>query len=317
MSVIQELATNALPEGQTSKRGRTRSSKEKRDNCAAAIFLSPWILGLFGITLGPMAMSLYLAFTDYNLMKAPQWIGFENFTRMMSDDRLHNSLVVTFTYVFVGVPLQLALALAIAMVLDRGMRGLAFYRSIFYLPSLLGSSVAIAILWKQIFGSTGLVNQLLELIGIQGIGWISDPNTALGSIILLHVWTFGAPMIIFLAGLRQIPAMYYEAASIDGAGKVSQFFRITLPLLSPIIFFNLVLQIIQAFQSFTQAFIVSGGRGGPSDSTMFFTLYLYQTGFGRFDMGYASAMAWLLLVIIGAFTAINFLASKYWVFYDE
>jgi multiple sugar transport system permease protein len=317
MSVIQELATNALPEGQTSKRGRTRSSKEKRDNRAAAIFLSPWILGLFGITLGPMAMSLYLAFTDYNLMKAPQWIGFENFTRMMSDDRLHNSLVVTFTYVFVGVPLQLALALAIAMVLDRGMRGLAFYRSIFYLPSLLGSSVAIAILWKQIFGSTGLVNQLLELIGIQGIGWISDPNTALGSIILLHVWTFGAPMIIFLAGLRQIPAMYYEAASIDGAGKVSQFFRITLPLLSPIIFFNLVLQIIQAFQSFTQAFIVSGGRGGPSDSTMFFTLYLYQTGFGRFDMGYASAMAWLLLVIIGAFTAINFLASKYWVFYDD
>lgn len=317
MSVIQELATNALPEGQTSKRGRTRSSKEKRDNRAAAIFLSPWILGLFGITLGPMAMSLCLAFTDYNLMKAPQWIGFENFTRMMSDDRLHNSLVVTFTYVFVGVPLQLALALAIAMVLDRGMRGLAFYRSIFYLPSLLGSSVAIAILWKQIFGSTGLVNQLLELIGIQGIGWISDPNTALGSIILLHVWTFGAPMIIFLAGLRQIPAMYYEAASIDGAGKVSQFFRITLPLLSPIIFFNLVLQIIQAFQSFTQAFIVSGGRGGPSDSTMFFTLYLYQTGFGRFDMGYASAMAWLLLVIIGAFTAINFLASKYWVFYDD
>jgi multiple sugar transport system permease protein len=317
MSVIQELATNALPEGQTSKRGRTRSSKEKRDNRAAAIFLSPWILGLFGITLGPMAMSLYLAFTDYNLMKAPQWIGFDNFARMMSDDRLHNSLVVTFTYVFVGVPLQLALALAIAMVLDRGMRGLAFYRSIFYLPSLLGSSVAIAILWKQIFGSTGLVNQLLELVGIQGIGWISDPNTALGSIILLHVWTFGAPMIIFLAGLRQIPAMYYEAASIDGAGKVSQFFRITLPLLSPIIFFNLVLQIIQAFQSFTQAFIVSGGRGGPSDSTMFFTLYLYQTGFGRFDMGYASAMAWLLLVIIGAFTAINFLASKYWVFYDD
>lgn len=317
MSVIRELATNKLPEGQPSKRGRGRTAARSRDNRAAAIFLSPWILGLFGITLGPMAMSLYLAFTDYNLMRAPEWIGLENFARMMSDDRLHNSLVVTFTYVFVGVPLQLALALAIAMVLDRGMRGLAFYRSVFYLPSLLGSSVAIAILWKQIFGSTGLVNQLLEMIGIQGIGWISDPRTALGSIILLHVWTFGAPMIIFLAGLRQIPAMYYEAASIDGAGKISQFLRITLPLLSPIIFFNLVLQIIQAFQSFTQAFIVSGGRGGPSDSTMFFTLYLYQTGFGRFDMGYASAMAWLLLVIIAAFTAINFLASKYWVFYDD
>jgi multiple sugar transport system permease protein len=207
--------------------------------------------------------------------------------------------------------------LAIAMLLDRGMRGLALYRSIFYLPSLLGSSVAIAVLWKQLFGTSGLVNQLLATVGIEGPGWISNPDTALSTLILLHVWTFGSPMIIFLAGLRQIPAMYYEAASIDGAGKFRQFMKITLPLLSPIIFFNLVLQIIGAFQSFTQAFIVSGGKGGPSDSTMFFTLYLYQEGFGRFDMGYASAMAWLLVLIVGAFTAINFLASKYWVFYDD
>jgi multiple sugar transport system permease protein len=158
---------------------------------------------------------------------------------------------------------------------------------------------------------------VLALAGIEGPGWISDPGTALGSIILLHVWTFGAPMIIFLAGLRQIPNMYYEAAEVDGATKFQQFWRITLPLLSPIIFFNLVLQIIGSFQSFTQAFIVSGGNGGPSDSTMFFTLYLYQKGFGQFDMGYASAMAWFLLVIIGAFTAINFIAAKYWVFYDD
>jgi len=155
------------------------------------------------------------------------------------------------------------------------------------------------------------------MFGIQGPGWISDPSTALGSIILLHVWTFGAPMIIFLAGLRQIPVMYYEAAKVDGATTLQQFWRITMPMLSPIIFFNLVLQIIGSFQSFTQAFIVSGGNGGPSDSTMFFTLYLYQKGFGQFDMGYASAMAWLLLVIIGIFTAINFIASKYWVFYDD
>lgn len=155
------------------------------------------------------------------------------------------------------------------------------------------------------------------MFGIQGPGWISDPSTALSSIILLHVWTFGAPMIIFLAGLRQIPVMYYEAARVDGAGTLQQFWRITLPMLSPIIFFNLVLQIIGSFQSFTQAFIVSGGNGGPSDSTMFFTLYLYQKGFGQFDMGYASAMAWFLLVIIGVFTAINFIAAKYWVFYDD
>lgn len=289
----------------------------KRDNKAAFVFLLPWLIGLVAITIGPMLISLYLSFTDYNLIQDPSWIGLDNFLRMFRDARLMNSLRVTFTYVLVGVPLQLALALLIAMVLDRGLRGLAFYRSVFYLPSLLGSSVAVAILWKQMFGTTGLVNQLLAMIGIQGPGWISDPSTALSSIILLHVWTFGSPMIIFLAGLRQIPSMYYEAASVDGASKAKQFWKITLPLLSPIIFFNLVLQIIGAFQSFTQAFIVSGGNGGPSDSTMFFTLYLYQKGFGQFDMGYASAMAWFLLVIIGAFTAINFYASKFWVFYDD
>lgn len=290
---------------------------DRRDNKAAYIFLLPWLIGLLFITVGPMMASLYLSFTDYNLLQAPNWTGLDNFARMLRDTRLHNSLGVTFTYVLVGVPIQLAMALLIALVLDKGIRGLPFYRSVFYLPSLLGGSVAIAILWKQIFGTTGLVNQLLAMIGIQGPGWISDPSTALGSIILLHVWTFGAPMIIFLAGLRQIPAMYYEAADVDGASWWQQFIKITIPLLSPIIFFNLVLQIIGAFQSFTQAFIVSGGSGGPSDSTMFFTLYLYQKGFGQFDMGYASAMAWVLLIIIGAFTAINFVASKYWVFYDD
>ena len=289
----------------------------RRDNKAAYIFLLPWLIGLLFITVGPMMASLYLSFTDYNLLQSPNWIGLENFTRMLGDTRLHNSLGVTFTYVLVGVPIQLAVALLIALVLDKGIRGLPFYRSVFYLPSLLGGSVAIAILWKQIFGTTGLVNQVLAMVGIQGPGWISDPSTALGSIILLHVWTFGAPMIIFLAGLRQIPVMYYEAANVDGASTWQKFIKITIPLLSPIIFFNLVLQIIGAFQSFTQAFIVSGGSGGPSDSTMFFTLYLYQKGFGQFDMGYASAMAWVLLIIIGAFTAINFVASKYWVFYDD
>nr|WP_277605890.1 sugar ABC transporter permease [Glycomyces sp. L485] len=236
---------------------------------------------------------------------------------MFTDDRLHQSLVVTFTYVFVSVPLQLALALGLALLLDRGARGLPFYRSAFYLPSLIGSSVAIAVLWRTVFGSAGLLNQGLALIGIQGPGWISEPSTALGTLITLNVWTFGSPMVIFLAGLRQIPTMYYEAASIDGATKWRQFLNVTLPLLTPIIFFNLVLQIINAFQSFTQAFIVSGGTGGPADSTLFYSLYLYQRGFGSFDMGYASAMAWLLLLVIGGFTAINFWASKYWVFYND
>ncbi|PRB70078.1 sugar ABC transporter permease [Arthrobacter sp. MYb213] len=308
MSAIAELSRLSKTKGQKSP---------TRDNKAGHIFLLPWTIGLFLITLGPMAMSLYLSFTDYNLLQAPEFTGMENIERMLSDDRLHNSLRVTFTYVLVGVPLQLGVALGVAMLLDRGMRGLSFYRSIFYLPSMLGSSVAIAVLWKQIFGTTGLVNQLLGLVGIEGMGWISDPDTSLGSLILLNVWTFGSPMVIFLAGLRQIPAMYYEAASIDGANKWRQFLSITIPMLSPIIFFNLVLQVIGAFQNFTQAFIVSNGSGGPADSTMFFTLYLYQQGFKQFDMGYASAMAWLLVIIVGGFTALNFFVSKYWVFYDD
>jgi multiple sugar transport system permease protein len=236
---------------------------------------------------------------------------------MLTDERLHHALRVTFTYVLVSVPLQLAAALALAMLLDRGLRGLAFYRSAFYLPSLLGSSVAIAVLWRQIFGAEGLLNQVIEMVGGSGRGWISDPDTALSTLVVLNVWTFGAPMVIFLAGLRQIPAMYYEAAAVDGASRWTQFRRITVPLLSPIIFFNLVLQIIHAFQSFTQAFVVSGGTGGPSDSTLFYTLYLYQRGFNNFDMGYASALAWLLLLIIAAFTALNFWAAKRWVFYDD
>ena len=292
--------------------------QETTDNKSAFLFLLPWLVGLVAITVGPMIASLYLSFTDYSLLAPPEWIGLKNYQRMMSDPRLLNSLRVTFTYVFVSTPLQLALALAIAVVLNRGMRGLAFYRSVFYLPSLMGSSVAIALLWRQIFGTDGLVNQVLRSLGwANPPGWIADPSTALYTIILLHVWTFGSPMIIFLAGLRQIPTMYYEAASVDGATKWTQFWHITMPLLSPIIFFNLVLQVIGAFQSFTQAFIVSGGQGGPADSTLFYSLYLYQKGFADLDMGYASAMAWLLVVIVGILTAVNFLLSKYWVFYDD
>jgi multiple sugar transport system permease protein len=300
-------------------RGKKRklTDAEKKEERVGYLFLAPWLLGLAVITIGPMAASLYLSFTDYNLLQPPEWTGLDNYLRMFEDTRLQNSLGVTFLYVFVSVPLQLIAALALALILDRGMRGLSFYRSIYYLPSLLGGSVAIAVLWRQIFGTSGLINQLLALVGIEGMGWIADPSTALGTLMVLNVWTFGAPMVIFLAGLRQIPSMYYEAAAMDGASKVRQFTTITVPLLTPIIFFNLVLQIIGAFQSFTQAFVVSGGTGGPADSTMFFTLYLYQQGFGNFNMGYASAMAWLLLLIIAAFTFINFIASKWWVFYDD
>ena len=318
MSAISELSQLKVDKAKSPEERAAQKREAGRDNKAGYLFLLPWLVGLVVIVAGPMVASLYLSFTDYSLIQAPEWVGLENYLRMLEDDRLHNSLRVTFTYVFVSVPLQLALALSIAVLLNEGMRGLPFYRSVFYLPSMLGGSVAIAVLWRQMFGTEGLVNQVLRLFGMDATtGWISDPSTALGTIILLEVWTFGSPMVIFLAGLRQIPGSYYEAASMDGAGRVTRFTKITLPLLSPIIFFNLVLQVIGTFQSFTNAFVVSNGTGGPSDSTMFYTLYLYQRGFGEFQMGYAAAMAWLLVVIIGAFTAINFFASKYWVFYDD
>jgi multiple sugar transport system permease protein len=262
-------------------------------------------------------VSLYLAFSDYNLIEPPKWSGLKNFREMLHDPLLHQSLKVTFTYVVISVPLSLAAALGVAMVLHKGIRGLAIYRSVYYLPSLLGSSVAIVMLWKYIFGTEGIVNKGLALIGIAGPAWTSDPNYALSTLIMLHIWTFGSPMIIFLAGLKQIPTMYYEAASMDGASAGRQFRSVTLPLLSPIIFFNLVQSLIASFQTFTQGFVMSGGSGGPAGSTLFYNLYLYQKGFAQFDMGYASSMAWLLLIIIAVFTAVNFLGARFWVFYDN
>lgn len=296
-----------------------RVRRSLRRNAAGYLFLTPWLIGFLGLTLGPTIASFYLSFTDYDLLTAPRWSGLKNFEyAAFQDARLHNALSVTFTYVLWSVPLRLAVALSLAMVLDRAVRGVAVYRAIFYLPSLLGASVAIAVLWRQIFGADGLVNQLLFLTtGFVGPSWVSHPGYALWTLIILAIWQFGSPMIIFLAGLRQIPTDLYEAASMDGARPFRQFYKITLPLLAPVIFFNLVLQTIESFKAFTQAYIVSGGTGGPVDSTMFYTLYLYLEAFANFRMGYASALAWILLVIIGAFTALAFLSSRYWVYYED
>lgn len=272
---------------------------------------------MFLITLAPLLASLYLSFTDYNLMSDPRWIGLDNFVRMGADPRFWNAVSVTFRYVLISVPIQLAFALLLALVLDKGVRGLALYRSAYYLPSLLGSSVAVAILWRTVFGDRGIVNAALGFFGIEATSWLQNPATALSTLIILNVWTFGSPMIIFLAGLRQIPQAYYEAAQVDGAGTWRRFRHITVPLLTPIVFFNLVLQIIGSFQAFSQAHIISGGRGGPVDSTLFYTLYLYQQGFRSFNMGYASALAWVLLLAIAVITAINFLVAKYWVYYGD
>ncbi|GGT09367.1 ABC transporter permease [Planobispora rosea] len=322
LSLKPEAAAPAHAPAVKRGRGRPRpprgSLRSRREAWAAHLFLVPWFLGLFLITIGPIVASLYLSFTDYSLLDEAKWVGLDNYITLFTEDpRFWTSLKVTTIYVVVSVPLQLGFALGLALLLDRGLRGLSFYRSIYYLPSLLGGSVAIAILWRKIFGADGLVNAVLAIFGIQGTSYVNNPDTALGTLILLHVWTFGAPMVIFLAGLRQIPGSYYEAASIDGAGTLQQFKSITLPLLTPIIFFNLVLEVIKSFQSFTQSFIVSNGTGGPTDSTLFYTLYLYTKGFKDYEMGYASALAWVLVVIIAGLTGVNFLASKYWVFYGD
>jgi multiple sugar transport system permease protein len=284
---------------------------------AAYLFLIPWILGVLLITAVPMIASLYLSFTDYRLGGSPEWVGLANYRRMLTDPAFASSALVTAKYVFVSVLLQLAFALLIAVVLNRGVRGLALYRSVYYLPSLLGGSVAVAVLWRQLFASDGLLPQLAGELGITMGSWISDPAHALSTLIVLNVWTFGSPMVIFLAGLRQIPEELMEAARVDGAGVVRRFVSVTLPLLSPVIFFNLVLQLIGSFQAFTPAYIISSGTGGPADSTLFYTLYLFQAGFQDFEMGYASALAWVLFVVIGFFTALNFVASRYWVHYES
>ena len=298
--------------------GNSIWSRAWQNHAPGYLFLLPWFIGFFGLTVGPIITSFYLSFTDFDLLTPAEWVGADNYLRMFTNDRnFAASMRVTFFFVIFSVPLKLAFALGVAVLLNRGMKGLPLYRALFYLPSLLGASVAIAILWRQIFARDGLVNDVLSVFGIVGPSWISNPNSSLWTLIILSVWQFGSPMIIFLAGLRQIPQDMYEAASLDGAGKWRQFVKITLPLLTPVVFFNAIIQTIEAFKSFTPAFIISGGSGGPVNSTLFYTLYLYNEAFSFFRMGYASALAWFLLLLIACFTAFSFLTSKYWVHYDD
>ncbi|HNZ93788.1 MAG TPA: sugar ABC transporter permease [Rectinema sp.] len=291
--------------------------KAIRENLTSYAFLVPWLLGFFVLTLYPMIYSFFLSFTEFNILQPPKWLGLRNYFVMFigneqfpRDERFLNSLLVTFKYVFISVPLKLIFALGIAMLMNRDLKLIPFYRTLYYIPTLLGGSVAIAALWRRLFAGDGVLNMILRsAFNLNPPAWISNPKYALYTLILLSVWQFGSPMIIFLAGLKQIPKEYYEASAVDGAGKMRQFFSITLPCLSPIIFFNLVMQMINAFQSFTQAYIISGGQGGPLDSTMFYSLYLYLKGFAFSEMGYASAMAWVLLIIIAALTALAFKVS--------
>jgi multiple sugar transport system permease protein len=284
----------------------------------AYVFLAPWIIGAVALTVGPMIVSLYLSFTDYDLFTEPHWVGVDNFVRMFTEDgRYLQSVKVTLVYVLVAVPLKLVVSLLVAMMLNTRAASNGFYRAAFYAPSLLGASVAAALVWRAMFTEGGTVNELLDAVGVHTPSWVDDPGYTLWSIILLTVWQFGAPMVIFLAGLKQIPRELYEAAEVDGASPVRRFWHITLPMLSPVIFFNLVLEAIHAFQVFTPAFVIGGGRGGPADSALVYTLYLFQTGFEDFEMGYASAMAWVLLAVIAIVTAVIFRTARLWVFYGD
>jgi multiple sugar transport system permease protein len=291
--------------------------KNVKEGIAGYLFLLPWLIGFFCLTLIPMVASLFFSFTQYDMLTPAIPVGIKNYVSLFEDARFINSLKVTFKYVIVSVPLQLAFALLIALMLKKNRRGVKVYRAMYYLPSLFGGSVAVSILWRQLFNKEGVFNQILAAFGVEGKNWIATPSSALNTLIVLAVWQFGASMVIFLASLKQIPEDYYEAATLDGAGRVAQFFKITLPLLTPMVFFNIVMQVINAFQSFNSAYIISNGTGGPLDSTLFYSLYLYIKAFNHFQMGYASAMAWILLVIIAAVTGLMFLFAKFWVFYDD
>lgn len=292
------------------------SSQFKRFLCkegtAGYVFAAPFIIGFLGFTIIPILYSLYYSFTNYNLMDQESIIWFENYKRLMMDKRFWKSMGVTLRYVLMSVPLKLAFALFVAVLLTRKTKLQGLYRSLYYVPSLIGGSVAVVLVWKEIFSRQGLVNRLMQLMGLPKISWFGDMKLAAVPLVLMSVWQFGSSMIIFAAGLKQVPDTYYDAAKIDGAGRIKTFFHITIPCISPVILYNLVMQTISAFMVFTQAYVIT--KGGPNDATNFYALYIYKHAFDYRDMGYASAMSWVMLVVISIITYIIFRTSKYWVF---
>jgi oligogalacturonide transport system permease protein len=280
------------------------------------LYITPWLIGLLVFTIYPFVSSFILSFTRYDVISTPTFVGFDNYVRMFKhDDAFLSSLSATFKYVVLTVPLKLAFALFIAFVLNFKLKGIGFYRTAYYIPSILGGNVAIAVLWRFIFSTNGLVNQVIQIFGGKPIGWFSTAGGALFTLSLLRVWQFGSAMVIFLAALKDVPQELYEAAEVDGAGKMLTFFKVTVPMLTPIIFFNLIMQMIQAFQEFNGPYLITGG--GPMKSTYLFSMLIYDNSFKFFNMGYASALSWVLFIIIMTFTMTVFKSSKYWVFYSD
>ena len=327
---MSTTATRVIVTGQkSSRRGLLRGNKPehlsspgqrarlRKESLAGYAFLIPWLIGFFGLTIIPMVYSLYLSFTSYNIFSPPKWIGLDNYIRMFTDDpSFMQSAQITLIYVLIGTPITLAAALGVAMLLNYRDKGAGFFRSSFYAPSLIGGSVSVAIVWRAMFSEDGPVDNSLSFFGIDLGGWVGNPDLVLQMMILLSVWQFGATMVIFLAGLKQIPKELYEAAEMDGAGPYHRFRAVTIPLLSPVIFFNLLLGLIGAFQVFASAYIISNGSGGPAGMTNFITLYLYKRGFSDGQMGYASAIAWVLLVVVAIIAFILFRTQKSWVHYS-
>ncbi|SEO67575.1 carbohydrate ABC transporter permease [Paenibacillus sp. OV219] len=287
----------------------------RREAIIGYCFASPWFIGLIVFVLFPVFASLRYSFMDYDILQPPKWVGFANYTALLHDNLFWRSLYNTLYYVVFSVPLTIILGLAIALLLNIEIKGIAIYRTLYYIPSIV-PMVAASILWAWIFDPNfGILTNFVHLFGLSAPGWLSDPAWAKNSLILMSLWGAGSGMIIYLAGLKNIPKVYYEAADIDGAGTIQKFFHVTLPLITPTLFFQLIIGMIGSFQVFTQSYIITGG--GPNDSTLFYVLYLYNNAFRFWKMGYASALAWVLFFIIMFLTWLNLKLSKRWVNYDQ
>jgi len=279
------------------------------------LYILPWLAGIIFLTLYPFVNALVISFTDYNLVGQPNFVGFQNYIDLFRNADFRSTLTATIKYTIFTVPLQLSFALFIAYILNFQLKGINFYRTAYYIPSLLGGNVAVAVLWRFLFQQDGFINRFIGIFGAAPIQWLSSPNGAMSVIILLKVWQFGSSMLIFLAALKDVPQELYEAASVDGSTRLYSFFRITIPLITPTIFFNLVMQMVNAFQEFNGPYLVTGR--GPLNATYLTSMYIYDNAFKFFNMGYASAASWLLFIIIMAVTAILFATQNKWVFYSD
>jgi len=297
---------------------KSKFTLKGQDALWSYFFIGPWLIGLVLLTIGPMIASLYYSFTEYDILTPPTWIALKNYTKLFSDPLFWQSLKVTLQFALLALPLNLIIGYLLAVLLNQKVPGLNLWRTLYYLPSVI-SGVAVAVLWARLFNpNLGWINYFLKsIVGInQPPGWLQDPQWAVPALIIMSLWSVGGTMIIYLSGLQGVPTALYEAARVDGANKFQSFVNITLPMTSPVIFFNLVIGLIGTFQYFTVAYTTSGGTGGPARSTLFYNLYLYQNAFVYFDMGYASAMAWVLFFIVLVLTLLVFRSSAAWVFYE-